>query len=64
VFFRPINSDGTSDVDTGIAVTTDTSGDGKGSGAIEGATSGTVGSGVFVVKQGDTDEFLSGFTVK
>ena len=64
VFFRPINSDGTTDVDTGVAVATDDSGDGKGSGTIAGATSGTVGSGVFVVKQGDTDEFLSGFTIK
>jgi hypothetical protein len=64
VFFRPINSDGTSDIDTGVAVTTDTSGDGKGSGTIDGVTAGTVGSGVFVVKQGETDEFLSGFTIK
>jgi hypothetical protein len=64
VFFRPINSDGTSDVDTGVAVTTDTSGDGKGSGTVDGAIAGTVGSGTFVVKQGDTDEFLSGFTIK
>jgi hypothetical protein len=62
VFFRPINSSGADDVDTKIAITTDTSGDGKGSATI--APAGTVGSGNFVVKEGDSDEFLSGFTIK
>ena len=62
VFFRPINSSGADDVDTKIAITTDTSGDGKGSATI--APAGTVGSGNFVVKLGASDEFLSGFTIK
>jgi hypothetical protein len=62
VFFRPINSSGADDVNTNIAITTDTSGNGKGSATI--APAGTVGSGNFVVKQGASDEFLSGFTIK
>ncbi len=62
VFFRPIDSTGSSDTNTGIAITTDSSGDGKGSATI--AASGTVGSGNFVVKNSsDADEFLTGFTV-
>lgn len=62
VFFRPIDSTGSSDTPTDIAITTDSSGDGKGSATI--AASGTVGSGNFVVKDssGD-DEFLTGFIV-
>ena len=61
VFFRPIDSTGSTDTDTTIAITTDSSGSGKGSKTI--AASGTVGSGNFVVKSGDDDEFLTGFTV-
>jgi hypothetical protein len=62
VFFRPINSTGPDDVDTTIAITTDDNGNGKGSATI--APSGTVASGNFVVKEGDSDEFLTGFTIK
>lgn len=62
VFFRPINSSGADDIDTKIAITTDTNGDGKASGT--GAPSGTVASGNFVIKQGASDEFLTGFTIK
>ena len=61
VFFRPIDSTGSSDTDTTIAITTDASGNGKDSKTI--AASGTVGSGNFVVKSGGDDEFLTGFTV-
>ncbi len=62
VFFRPINSTSTSDLDTGIAILTDANGNGKGSAAL--TPSDAVGSGTFVVKEGDTDEFLGGFTIK
>ncbi len=59
VVFRPIN--GIADIATPISITTDVNGNGKGSGAI--GTSGT-GSGNFVVQDGGTDEFLTGFTIK
>jgi hypothetical protein len=62
VFFRPVNSTGTSDTDTHIAITTDVNGNGKGSGTT--GSSGSVGSGNFVVKDGSDDEFVTGFTVK
>jgi hypothetical protein len=61
VFFRPVDSTGSTDTDTTIAITTDSTGSGKGSKTI--APSGTVGSGNFVVKSGGDDEFLTGFTV-
>lgn len=61
VWFRPVNSSGSSDKDTGIAVSTDVNGNGKGTATI---ASGTVGSGNFVVKEGSTDEFLTGFSIK
>ncbi len=61
VFFRPVDSTGSSDTDTTIAITTDSTGSGKGSKTI--APASTVGSGNFVVKSGGDDEFLTGFTV-
>lgn len=62
VFFRPIDSDGTVDVDTKIALKTNSSGDGKANGSA--ATSGNIGSGNFVVKNAGTDEFFSGLSIK
>jgi hypothetical protein len=63
VFFRPINSDSTGDVDTNIAIATDVNGDGKGSSSSF-APSGTVGAGNFVIKGGGFDQFVTGFSVK
>jgi hypothetical protein len=60
VFFRPINNSG--DTDTGLALTTDQSGNAKGSRSF--VKSGTTGAGTFVVKGGGFDEFLTGFAVK
>jgi len=62
VFFRPIDSDGSSDVDTDIKLTTDSNGDKRASGTV--ATSGDIGAGNFVVKNAGTDEFLTGFSIK
>jgi hypothetical protein len=62
VFFRPVDTTGTADVDTGIAIKTGTNGNGHGSGPA--FTSGDTAAGTFVVKNAGTDEFLSGFSVK
>jgi hypothetical protein len=62
VFFRPVNTTGSADVDTGIAVTTGTTGNGHASGLV--AASGDTASGTFVVKNADVDEFFTGFTIK
>jgi len=62
VFFRPIDSDGTSDSDTSLALTTGSSGNGRASGTV--ATSGDIGAGNFVVKNDGSDEFLTGFSIK
>jgi hypothetical protein len=62
VFFRPIDSDGTADMDTKIGLTTDSSGNGKASGTA--ATSGDIAAGSFVLKNDSNDEFLSGFSIK
>ena len=67
VWFRPIDTNGSADVDTGISLTTNsTKGNGKASGSAE--TSGDIGSGSFVVKGTGTnaglDEFLPGFEIK
>ena len=63
VFFRPLNSDSSADIDTGVAITTDLNGDGKGSSATF-ATSGKIGAGSFVVESGGFDQFVTGFAVK
>jgi hypothetical protein len=63
VFFRPLNSDSSGDVDTNLAITTNVNGDGKGSKSSF-APSGSVGSGNFVVKSGGFDQFVTGFSVK
>jgi hypothetical protein len=64
VFFRPIDgaANGSDDQDTKIAITTGTSGSGKGSGSV--VTSGQIGAGTFVVKNAGTDEFFGGFSIK
>jgi hypothetical protein len=64
VFFRPIDgaANGSDDQDTKIAITTGTSGSGKGSGSA--VTSGQIGAGTFVVKNAGTDEFFGGFSIK
>ena len=62
VFYRPIDTDGSLDKDTNIALTTDVNGNAKGSAPF--AKSGQVGSGNFVVKGSGFDQFLSGFAVK
>ena len=62
VFFRPIDSDGTSDVDTDISLTTDSNGNGHATGSA--VKSGDIGAGNFVVKNAGTDEYLSGFSIK
>ena len=63
VFFRPLNSDSSADVDTTIAITTNDNGDGRGSNPSF-APSSSVGSGNFIVKSGDFDQFVTGFSVK
>ena len=62
VFFRPIDTTGSADVDTGISLTTNAKGDGKASGSA--ATSGDIGAGSFVVKNAGVDEFFAGFSIK
>ena len=62
VFFRPIDTTGSADVDTGISIKTNSNGNGHGSGPV--FTSGDTASGTFVVKNAGTDEFFSGFSVK
>jgi hypothetical protein len=62
VFFRPVDTTGSADVDTGIAVKTGSNGNGHGSGAL--GSSGDIGAGTFVVKNAGTDEFFSGFSIK
>ncbi len=59
VFFRLI--DGTTDTDTGLALSADTSGNATGS--VTFFKSGTSTTGNFVVKNGTMDEFISGFVV-
>jgi hypothetical protein len=63
VFFRPINSDSSGDVDTGIAITTDANGDGKGA-KTSFAGSGSIAAGNFVIESGGFDQFITGFSVK
>lgn len=62
VFFRPLNSDSSGDVDTTLAITTDDNGNGKGN--ITLATSGKIGAGNFVLEAGGFDQFVTGFAVK
>ncbi len=64
VWFRLIDNGSSADVDTGLALTTDTSGDANGSATF--FKSGTSTAGNFVVKNagaGGLDEFLTGFVV-
>ena len=62
VFFRPIDTTGNADVDTGISLTTGSNGNGHASGSA--ATSGDVGAGTVVIKHGGVDEFFAGFSIK
>ena len=61
VFFRPLDNPG--DVDTGVAVTTDSNGDVTTKFAT-GFASGTIGSGSLVIEREGFDQFASGFIVK
>ena len=61
VYFRLIDNGSSADADTGLALTTDTSGDANGS--VTFFPSGTATAGNFVVKSGTLDEFLTGFIV-
>ncbi len=66
VFFRPVDYTSAGDMDLGIALTTDSSGDGKAVGSP--FTSGDIGAGIFVLKStgmdAGLDEFFSGFQIK
>jgi hypothetical protein len=62
VFFRPLNSDSSGDVDTGLAIPTNSNGDGHGNKNF--AASGKIGAGSFVVEGGGFDQFVTGFAVK
>ena len=66
VFFRPVEYTSTGDMDLGIALTTDSKGDGKAVGSP--FSSGDIGAGTFVLKStgadADLDEFFSGFQIK
>jgi len=62
VFFRLVDSDSSADVNTGLALTTDASGDANAS--VTFFKSGTATAGNFVVKNaGLDDEFMTGFVV-
>jgi hypothetical protein len=66
VFFRPVDYTSTGDMDLGIALATDSKGDGKAVGSP--FSSGDIGAGTFVLKSTGTeaglDEFFSGFQIK
>ena len=62
VFFRPIDTTGSADVDLGFAVKTGSSGNGKAAGSA--VSSGDIGAGDFVLKNAGTDEYFSGFSIK
>jgi hypothetical protein len=61
VFFRLVDGGSSTDVNTGLTLTTDTSGDASASAVF--FKSGTATAGNFVVKNAGVDEFLTGFVV-
>ncbi len=64
LFFRPLDDSG--DMDTGIAVPTNTLGNAKAHGMPSFLTSGTIASGTFVVKEQSSeteDQFVAGFDI-
>ncbi len=63
VWFRPLNSDGSADIDTKVALATDTNGNAHASKQLP-QSSGAIGSGTFVVKGAGFDQFVGGFILK